>query len=682
MKKVDLSVTKQNNVDVVRYELKAADVYDERVSDKTNQLANIVHFQYSDEDGRRSITSYVKDGTALEAMLKKTLDKKAVLAIISGLTSAFEVGTQGVPVSYIIKDANYIYVNEENYAVKCLLLPIKQDVMPMAELPMLYREILSKFRYDEKDKDNYVAKLITLVNSDDFTVSKLKELVDKELEQIGFFVSKDNGLTSMNAGQAPVNNNSVKVNKLGVMSNMMGGQPPMGQPMPGAPMGQPMMGGRPPMPGTPQAMMGGQPPMGQSMPGTPMGQPPMMGGQPPMGQPMPVAPKPGAPMGQPPMMGGQPPMGQPMPGAPKPGTPMGQPPMMGGQPPMGQPPMMGGQPTMGQPMPGAPRPGVPMGQPPMMGGQPPMGQPVPGAPKPGAPMGQPPIMGGQPPMGQPMTGAPMPGAPMGQPPMMGGQPPMGQPMPGAPKPGAPMGQPPIMGGQPPMGQPMPQAPAKPIEPEAKDIKEENIEEIEESPFEEIKPQDTKAQDKAEDNAQDKAEDKVEVKEEISEETAATPEMPVSPGMPVSPEMPKPPVMPVSPVMPVAPQGMPSPAPVEAPKPGEFTMGNLVGQLGSKPVPHIVRKNTGEAINITKPEFTIGKSKTKADYAIENNTAISRVHCIIVQRDGVNYIKDNNSTNHTYVNGVELEPGKEVLLKNKTVIQLGDEEFTFLLRKGE
>ncbi|MBE5933929.1 MAG: FHA domain-containing protein, partial [Lachnospiraceae bacterium] len=160
-----------------------------------------------------------------------------------------------------------------------------------------------------------------------------------------------------------------------------------------------------------------------------------------------------------------------------------------------------------------------------------------------------------------------------------------------------------------------------------------------------------------------------------------------------PGMPKPPVMGQPAPMPSAapaPNQAPAQAanqtpnntPAEAPAPGEFTMGSLVGQLGVKPVPHIIRKKTGEAINITKSEFSIGKSKTKADYAIENNTAISRVHCIIVQKDGVNYIKDNNSTNHTYVNGVELEPGKEVLLKNKTVIQLGDEEFTFLLRKGE
>ena len=169
-------------------------------------------------------------------------------------------------------------------------------------------------------------------------------------------------------------------------------------------------------------------------------------------------------------------------------------------------------------------------------------------------------------------------------------------------------------------------------------------------------------------------------------------MPTAPKVEMpKPEMPKPeapkPEMPKAPVpQPVA----PTPQPVApAPKPvdkveddGVVTMGNLVGQLGTKPVPHLVRKKTGETINITKPEFAIGKSHTKTDYAIENNTAISRVHCIIVQRNGVNYIKDNNSTNHTYIDGVELKPGQEVLLKNKMTIQLGDEEFTFLLRKGE
>ena len=130
-------------------------------------------------------------------------------------------------------------------------------------------------------------------------------------------------------------------------------------------------------------------------------------------------------------------------------------------------------------------------------------------------------------------------------------------------------------------------------------------------------------------------------------------------------------------------GQPMMGQMPRPQAPQMQNGNLMGQLGgARPIPHFVRKSTGEIINITKPEFIIGKSKTKADYAIENNSAISREHCIVIQRDGVNYIKDNNSTNHTYVNGVELQPGKEVLLKHKTEVRLGDEEFTFLLRKGE
>ena len=644
MKNTDLVVTRQNNIDTIKYTLGVADVFDDRTADKLSQLNNVIPIQYSDEDGKRIITAYAHEDATLETFMKKTLSKREVLCIMSGLTSVFELGAQGIPVSYIVKDAGYIYINAETLAVKAVLIPLKQDVMPLAEMPVLFRDVISNMKFDETDIDNYVAQILTVINSDDFSVGKLKSLVDKMLEEMGLFISKDNGLVGMNAGGGQPQNKDIKVNKLGVMNNMRPQQVPMGQPqmnqMPGQPpMGQPQMNqmpGQPPM-GQPQMnQMPGQPPMGQpqmnQMPGRPpMGQPQMnqMPGRPPMGQPQ---------MNQ---MPGRPPMGQPqmnqMPGRP----PMGQPQMnqMSGRPPMGQPQMnqMPGRPPMGQPqmnqMPGRP----PMGQPQMnqMPGQAPMGQPqmnqMPGQ----APVGQPQPVAPAP---QPVAPAPMPTAPkveMPKPEM----PKPEMPKPEAPKPEMPKAPVPM----PTAPAPMPTAPApQPVAP---------------APM----------------------------------PTAPKVEMP-KPEMP-KPEAPKP-EMPKAPVpQPVAPAPQPvapTPQPVApAPKPvdkveddGVVTMGNLVGQLGTKPVPHLVRKKTGETINITKPEFAIGKSHTKTDYAIENNTAISRVHCIIVQRNGVNYIKDNNSTNHTYIDGVELKPGQEVLLKNKMTIQLGDEEFTFLLRKGE
>ena len=539
MKGLELNVTKQNGMTLVEYQLGVADVYDDRVSDKVAQLGNIIPFQYKDEDGKRSIVSYVHHDTSLEVMLRQTLKKADVLAILKGLLCAFEIGAAGVQICYLVRDLNYIYVDPESKAVKCIMVPVKQDPLGQSDIPDFFRNIVSHMRFDEADKDDYVARILTLINTDHYSNMKLKGLVDAEMEKLGLFYTRDEGLKKeADTTAAPeVQNQNVKVNRVGVMNNMR----PQGMPAMGQPMGQPVPPmGRQPM-GQPVPPMGGQPMMGQPVPPMgrqPMGQPvPPMGGQP-MGQPVP--PMNGQPMGQP-----VPPMGQmPKPEMPKPQAPAPEAP----KPEMPKPEM----PKPQAPAPEAPKPEMPKPE------MPKPQAPVPEAPKPEMP---------KPEMPKPQM------PPMGQRPAMGGQPVMGQPVP-------PMG-----GQRPPMGQPMM-------------------------------------------------------------------------GQPMMGQMPRP----------------------QAP---QMQNGNLMGQLGgARPIPHFVRKSTGEIINITKPEFIIGKSKTKADYAIENNSAISREHCIVIQRDGVNYIKDNNSTNHTYVNGVELQPGKEVLLKHKTEVRLGDEEFTFLLRKGE
>ena len=572
MKGLELNVTKQNGMTLVEYQLGVADVYDDRVSDKVAQLGNIIPFQYKDEDGKRSIVSYVHHDTSLEVMLRQTLKKADVLAILKGLLCAFEIGAAGVQICYLVRDLNYIYVDPESKAVKCIMVPVKQDPLGQSDIPDFFRNIVSHMRFDEADKDDYVARILTLINTDHYSNMKLKGLVDAEMEKLGLFYTRDEGLKKeADTTPAPeVQNQNVKVNRVGVMNNMR----PQGMPAMGQPMGQPVppMGGQPMM-GQPVPPMGGQPMMGQPVPPMgrqPMGQPvPPMGGQP-MGQPVP--PMGGQPMEQPvPPMGGQPmgqpvpPMGQmPKPEMPKPQAPAPEAP----KPEMPKPEMPKPQaPAPEAPKPEMPKPEMPKPQAPVPEAPKPE-MPKPEMPKPQAPAPEAP----KPEMPKPEMPKPqMP--PMGQRPAMGGQPMMGQPVP-------PMG-----GQRPPMGQPMM-------------------------------------------------------------------------GQPMVGQMPRP----------------------QAP---QMQNGNLMGQLGgARPIPHFVRKSTGEIINITKPEFIIGKSKTKADYAIENNSAISREHCIVIQRDGVNYIKDNNSTNHTYVNGVELQPGKEVLLKHKTEVRLGDEEFTFLLRKGE
>ena len=97
-----------------------------------------------------------------------------------------------------------------------------------------------------------------------------------------------------------------------------------------------------------------------------------------------------------------------------------------------------------------------------------------------------------------------------------------------------------------------------------------------------------------------------------------------------------------------------------------------------PHPHLVRVRTGETIALTGDIFVIGKSQTGVDYTITGNSAISRVHCTIIRHNGAYYIRDEHSTNATYVNGDQVLPGNQVLLTNNCKVHMADEEFLYSL----
>ena len=338
------------------------------------------------------------------------------------------------------------------------------------------------------------------------------------------------------------------------------------------------------------------------------------------------------------MPNGMPPMGMPPMG---PNGPMGS----NGQMPNGKVP--NGMPPMGM-MPMGPNGQAPNGMPPM--GMPPMG-----------PNGQ--VPNGMPPMGMPPMG-PNGQVPNGMPPM--GMPPMG---PNGPIPNGPMGP----NGMPPVGVPPMEEPIKPevagaqpqgdktendeaVEAEAQDAKPEVVEESQDVKPEPAEPVETQPQ-----------------------EIKPIPLMQGNPfgGRPIPP-MPPMPQAHQMPEMPQNPQGQPvPPMPQMQPVPqAQPVQGN---PFDGAPAPYFLRVKTGERISLDKAEFKIGHKARLVDYAITDNSAISRVHCVITKRNGVCFISDNKSTNGTFVNGEELKAGEEKFLTNNAIVILGDEELVYHIR---
>ena len=321
----------------------------------------------------------------------------------------------------------------------------------------------------------------------------------------------------------------------------------------------------------------------------------------------------------------------------------------------------------------------------MPNGMPPMGPNGPMGSNGQMPNGK--VPNGMPPMGMmPMEpNGPMPNGsmgpngqvPNGMPPM--GMPPMG---PNGPIPNGPMGP----NGMPPVGVPPMEEPIKPevagaqpqgdktendeaVEAEAQDAKPEVVEPVV------TEPQDVKPE-------------PAEPVETQPQEIKPIPPMQGNPfgGNPI-PSMPQAQPMPQMQPMPPMPQMQPvppmpqmqpvPPMPQTPPMPqAQPVQGN---PFDGAPAPYFLRVKTGERISLDKAEFKIGHKARLVDYAITDNSAISRVHCVITKRNGVCFIRDNKSTNGTFVNGEELKAGEEKFLTNNAIVILGDEELVYHIR---
>lgn len=79
--------------------------------------------------------------------------------------------------------------------------------------------------------------------------------------------------------------------------------------------------------------------------------------------------------------------------------------------------------------------------------------------------------------------------------------------------------------------------------------------------------------------------------------------------------------------------------------------------------------------IRKKRFVMGRTR-EADFILGESKGISRQHACIVERNGEFYLSDMDSTNHTFLNGMELAKGQEKQLQNADKIMLGKELLIF------
>ena len=642
MKKDRLVSRVEDGKHSLKYNLDVEDAVDTRVYDMstTGKLPHMFPCHMEEDGGARIFTYKIGDKAPVQEFLKKEVNKPQMLTLLYNLLAGLEdFGLNMVSLSYVAKDVQYIYVTPENQEVSFVVVPVNKETTDLNEVRQLVKDIIAGARYFEMDRDNYVAKLISFLNRPGtFSLGDMKKYVEQMLLEIGIDIAaiNKNKQEQIKAAEK-ANADAGKVSRLGVMMNNARMNENVQAPMPQN-QNRPVQNG---------PVNFGQPaPMPQGQPG--FGQAPMPGfGQ--FGQPAPMPQNQNRPVnfGQPATM----PQGQPAP-------------MPQGQPGFGQAPMPGfGQ--FGQaPMPdfshfGQPAPGF------NNFGQAPEEPSMPEAPKAPEmpPIPEAPKVPEMPPIPEAPKAPEVPSVPEAP------KAPEMPPIPEAPKAPEmpPMPEAPKVPEMPPIPE-APKAPEMPPMPEAP--KAPDVPPMQNNgfpPFGVFMQGNNGFASGVASNMPPVSEAPV----------PPMPSMPVAPQTPAMPAMPEPPQvteMPQEPQMPHA-EGLP-----KRPQMNEEEISvSDIPSMPERPVPYLVRKKTGEKIYIDKDEFVIGKSANHADYTIRDNTAVSRAHCIISRRNGVCYIRDNNSTNGTFINDQELDRGGERFLTNNVTVKLGDEEFVFFIR---
>jgi len=106
------------------------------------------------------------------------------------------------------------------------------------------------------------------------------------------------------------------------------------------------------------------------------------------------------------------------------------------------------------------------------------------------------------------------------------------------------------------------------------------------------------------------------------------------------------------------------------------------ELAEQVTPYLLRLSTAERVAVNAPTFKIGKKVGYSDYIIQGNSAVSRIHADIIRRAGHFYIKDNNSTNGTFVWDVRIPAQEEIEIFDMDEIRFANERFEFHITGGD
>lgn len=194
MRKVNFKVRNIGSEKYLSYVLDDETDFDEELLDylDDNKISELIDIIYEEDDENDYLTYNITDRTTVGALLSGTVHAEMMLGIIRGTAAGIvNMRDLGIPVSYVILNKDFTYVNPVTYDVKMICIPVESDASMNAEFKAFVKDLILSAKYAENEDCNYVAKIINLLNAEKFTIRGFAGQLTEMMEAAGMQVEEE-----------------------------------------------------------------------------------------------------------------------------------------------------------------------------------------------------------------------------------------------------------------------------------------------------------------------------------------------------------------------------------------------------------------------------------------------------------------------------------------------------------
>ena len=151
-----------------------------------NDISEIVKIIYEEDDDFDYLTYDVTGLMSLDDISKNSMNEDAVLKILRNVSlGMISIKENALPLSYIILNKNFMYINPDTFDIQFLYLPVEGDASVSSEFKSFVRQFIANLKYNVDEELSYVGKLLTYINGDGFNLRGLIGLTEALMQDSG-----------------------------------------------------------------------------------------------------------------------------------------------------------------------------------------------------------------------------------------------------------------------------------------------------------------------------------------------------------------------------------------------------------------------------------------------------------------------------------------------------------------